>query len=902
MRTRVWVALVLLVASAGLAVRGGAPLSASQDARRAPTATPRAGAPRPRLFFAENAGQMTGDVAFAARGRDRDILLGERSMTLVVRDATRCTAVEIAFDGARAVHPRGDAQGRAKLHYFRGAGGAANPLHARTFARVAYDEPWPGVGLSFDARRDAVEYSLVVRPGADAGAARFAVRGAERVESTASGELAVTTALGTVTQSRPVAWQDRDGARVPVDVAFDVSPRGDDGTFTYAFALGAHDPTLAVTIDPEITVQTISWGGSGWDRIAGLAVDPAGGIYVAGSTVSTDLIPPGTTTIDAQYSGDTEAFVAKFDAAGEMAFASYLGESSGGQDVGVDANGRCVVAGYTKSPATFPVLAGPRVTVNTSQNGEQFVARLAADGASLVYAGFLAATYAGYVSEMHVAVNASGFACVAGTETGGLTQVTTTLGDAALHRNAFAIGIEPEGGMRYAVVLAAKYSAYARDVAVDAPGAAYLVGNAGEGTLAPAAVATLTSGAGSYSGYLAKLNPAGTALEYVAYLPGGAYGVDADAQGHAYIVGSSQVDDATFPLVVGPPRDPDEPTRTDGFVAKLSPDGSQFDYCGHLGIRFPTVVVVDANGAVYASGGGNYGTSGGDKIVGVDAEGREAATVASAAHATYAMALDRSTGDLVVIDADPYTLDDSVISRLSGIVPPVPAPFELAAEPLSTTSVRLSWRFTGPVTSFVIERALGSGAFEVIEEIGGGARTIDDLGLTPNTLYRYRLRARAGDVLSKPSLPVFVKTFSTLQIRVRRASVLDTTRPEGDSIALRARLTFPPAFVHGPFDPYTDALHVDVGAATGFALDIPAGDPGWTVSGAKAVWQGTIGVAGTARVVVNIATRRLAVRVGGVTLAGLPANPVVTTLALGDQSATDSRAWRLSRRARVRFP
>ena len=74
---------------------------------------------------------------------------------------------------------------------------------------------------------------------------------------TPSGALAITTGLGTVELSAPIAWQEREGHRQPLTVAYALS--GD----TYGFTLGDYDPTLPVLIDPVL--QSTYLGGSGSD-------------------------------------------------------------------------------------------------------------------------------------------------------------------------------------------------------------------------------------------------------------------------------------------------------------------------------------------------------------------------------------------------------------------------------------------------------------------------------------------------------------------------------------------------------------------------------------------------------------------------------------------------------------
>lgn len=75
--------------------------------------------------------------------------------------------------------------------------------------------------------------------------------------------------------------------------------------------------------------------------------------------------------------------------------------------------------------------------------------------------------------------------------------------------------------------------------------------------------------------------------------------------------------------------------------------------------------------------------------------------------------------------------------------PSNPAPAGLTATANGTTAIDLAWTApTTAVTQFVLQRAEGAaGAFAEINRPAAGATSYADAGLTPNTLYRYRLAA-----------------------------------------------------------------------------------------------------------------------------------------------------------------
>ncbi len=143
------------------------------------------------------------------------------------------------------------------------------------------------------------------------------------------------------------------------------------------------------------------------------------------------------------------------------------------------------------------------------------------------------------------------------------------------------------------------------DIAVDAAGAAYIVGTTtnSETEGFPVTVGPdLTFAGGTYDAFVAKVDPSGTALNYCGYIGGqdddDGFGVAVDASGNAYVVGSTSSDESTFPVAVGP--DLTANGGGDAYIAKVKGDGTGLLYCGFVGGRW-----FDSGFAVDVDGGGN---------------------------------------------------------------------------------------------------------------------------------------------------------------------------------------------------------------------------------------------------------------------------------------------------------
>jgi hypothetical protein len=97
-------------------------------------------------------------------------------------------------------------------------------------------------------------------------------------------------------------------------------------------------------------------GGSGRDEASGIALDAAGNAHIVGRTESADF--PTAKPLQAKLNGASDAFVAKFNAAGSaLLFSTYHGGSAteAGNGIALDSKGNIYVAGETSSP-DFPTL------------------------------------------------------------------------------------------------------------------------------------------------------------------------------------------------------------------------------------------------------------------------------------------------------------------------------------------------------------------------------------------------------------------------------------------------------------------------------------------------------------------------------------------------------------------
>jgi hypothetical protein len=554
------------------------------------------------LRFEANRGQTDAQVRFLARGGGYTLFLTSREVVLDLGRRAAPAAVGMRLVGA---NPHPAAVGRDELpgrsHYLLGRDPGRWLTDVPTYAAVAYAGVYPGIDLLLHGREGALEYDLVVAPGADPDAITLAFDGARRLELDRHGDLVLHTAAGEVRHRRPRVYQEVDGARREVAGRWVERGRGRLG-----FAVARYDRTRPLVIDPVLSYGTYL-GGSALDEGFAVAVDASGAVYVTGDTASVDF-PTAPGAFAPTFGGAFDVFVTKLDPAGALVYSTYLGGRRDDEAFGiaVDASGAAYLTGMTSS-ADFPVTPG---AARTDLRGafDAFAAKLDPAGSSLAWATYLG----GRDDDMGLGItlDAAGAAYLAGvTSSPDFPRTSGALqsrfgGDS----DGFVTKLNATGtALVYSTYLGGAALDQAIGIAVDAAGAAYVAGQTESVDFPVTAGAVQPSHAGGFfDGFVTKLAPAGTALAWSTYL-GSAGDNDAglaiaiDAGGVAYVTGSAS--GPGFPMTPGAAQ----PTfaggrdfQTDAFLTAIDAGGAPLRYSSYLGgtgDEFGFGIAVDTRGA-----------------------------------------------------------------------------------------------------------------------------------------------------------------------------------------------------------------------------------------------------------------------------------------------------------------
>jgi hypothetical protein len=392
-----------------------------------------------------------------------------------------------------------------------------------------------------------------------------------------------------------------------------------------------------------------------FDEVFGIAVDTAGKVYVTGTAFSTDFpTVNGLTTPTNNVAGSV--FVSKLDPSASgtpsLLYSTFFGGLSGsfGSSIAVDNSGNAYVGGQTFSdPGTtasgsFPITTGAFQPALSSAAGNAFLTRIdttKSGDAGLIYSTYLGGNGAnsnvnppnnlGFGETITgVAVDTSNNAYVTGETSSTGTSFPTSA-------NAFQGSANPsnmEGGAFVTRIDTTKanaaslvYSTYlegstfdaATGIALGPNNVAYVTGSTNSLDFPTTAGAFQTTGATSGVVFITLIDTTMTGNSSVPYSTffGGtgsdtSFGVQADGNGNAYIVGSTASPDFPITPFVQPASLPNP--FGSPFVVKLSPKGKGVadriyaSYFGGSGDGNPNdpdqgnAIAIDSHGNAYITG------------------------------------------------------------------------------------------------------------------------------------------------------------------------------------------------------------------------------------------------------------------------------------------------------------
>jgi hypothetical protein len=400
-------------------------------------------------------------------------------------------------------------------------------IQAPPLERVSYLDRWPGIDVRYESATGGIlQSSYLLRPGAEVDRIRLRYNAGVTVD--ADGGLRIRYGAGEMRESRPVAWQEIEGRRTPVEVSFRLidAPASEPVTPRHlvGFSLGDYDRSRAVMIDPVLQWNTFM-GSENDDVGTAIAVDGSGNVYVAGYSGSDWGMPVHI------WNGAVDGFVAKLDASGALSWHTFLGGASNDEahGIGLDPNGDVYVVGTSYDTWGTPVAA---FTAGTNA----FAAKLDGESGVLQWNTFMGGPehIAGLDQGLAIAVDASSHVYAVGVSSSNWGSPVNAYSDGL---DTFVCELDGNGVRQWTTFMGSSMDDWGRGVAVDGAGHVYVAGQSDATWGTPVAAHS-----GSFDAFAAELDGSGV-LQWNTFM--GSPNVDwgraiaVDGPGNVYVTGFS---------------------------------------------------------------------------------------------------------------------------------------------------------------------------------------------------------------------------------------------------------------------------------------------------------------------------------------------------------------------------
>jgi hypothetical protein len=610
------------------------------------------------LSFETNQGQAEDQVRFLSHGEGYSILFKDSEADLLLSkkgshrnsphspDLRRAESTDsvkpensvrsdvlrmLLLNAHSGAMPSAETRLPGTVNYFTGDDPAKWRTGVPTFERVKYAGVYPGVDLVYYGSQQRLEFDFEVAAGADSRAIELRFEGARKLKLDDEGNLTIFVANGSIGFHKPIIYQpvDRNRRRL-VEGSFRLVSKN-----SVRFRLGPYDHARPLVIDPILNYSTYLGEESEANAVA---VDSAGEAYVAGwadvGLPTSGGIQPSPITKSGV--AQASAFVAKFNSTGTgLIYCTYL--SGSGADVvngiALDSQGNAYVAGVTSSP-DFPTTPGAFQSKNNQPpnnfgfNGEPsgtgFVAEINSTGTTLTYSTYLGGSAYSLITA--IGIDSSGSAYVTGQTSSSDFPITQgafqTINKAVSNGGTTGFISKLNGAgtsLMYSTYLGGSTAEDFSGISVDATGNAYVTGStkSTDFPTTPGAFQSTNKAKVGFTGFVAKMNPAGTGLLYSTYFGGsvgeGSNAISVDSAGDAYLTGFTT--SADFPATTGVFQ-PKFTSNQNAFITKLNASGTGLVYSTFLGGTYAlsgevpeatgTSIAVDGAGNALVSGNTDF--------------------------------------------------------------------------------------------------------------------------------------------------------------------------------------------------------------------------------------------------------------------------------------------------------
>jgi len=455
-----------------------------------------------------------------------------------------------------------------------------------TYNTITYQDIYPKIDMVLATSGKGLEYSFLVHPGGKVSDIQLDWKGMEKPKTLKNGGISYCNSLGHIDEGAPCSYINGKTISSSLNIK----------KHSFGFNVPGWDKKTELLIDPTLAWSTY-FGGNAFDSGIVVKADGFGNVYIAGDIGEAGIASSGAyqTSILGYY----DAFLAKFNSAGNRIWATYYGGSryQGGYSISTDISGNVFMTGNTYD-STGLATSGAYQTSNAGEN-DGYLAKFSPSG-SLSWSTYFGGSEFDEVGG--VSVDTSGNVFITGSTnsnsgiaSSGAYQSSYT----AINYCSFLAKFTGSGSLSWATYFGDDVT-YSMVTCTDVSGNVFISGNTASTKLATSGVHQ-TSLAGQSDIFLAKFRGSGS-LSWCTYYGGSkedeVQGMSTDAIGNLYIAGYTLSGDGI--ATSGAYQTKFGNGYYSGYLAKFNGAGS-LDWSTYTGESI-TGVSADAPGAIYVSG------------------------------------------------------------------------------------------------------------------------------------------------------------------------------------------------------------------------------------------------------------------------------------------------------------
>ena len=257
------------------------------------------------------------------------------------------------------------------LNYYTTGTPVEGVTYVYQYKKIIYKDIYPNIDLEFitneSDRSRPFKYNFIVRPNGRISDIKLKYYGGYDTKLS-DNQILISTAFGDITEAIPQSYVLETSREIPITYY-------QSGENTFGFSPTDYSATQTLLIDPWATY----FGGTGDDWSYSVATDKADNIIAVGATKSlTNIATVGAHQTTFGGGSLRDGFIAKFNIAGQLLWATYYGGSSSDEcySIATDTFKNIIVSGYTNSTSNIATTGAFQDTLF----GNSFVAKFSALG------------------------------------------------------------------------------------------------------------------------------------------------------------------------------------------------------------------------------------------------------------------------------------------------------------------------------------------------------------------------------------------------------------------------------------------------------------------------------------------------------------------------------------------